>query len=214
MYANETPVGLINTYTVYVKKIHKMVFEVIYRPVCLPQDTLCLLYNSLVLSHLNYGILAWGYQTDRLYKLQKKAVRIISLGKFNCHSEPLFKKLQLLKIKDIHTLQELKFYHQLKNNQLPSYFRNMTNDHDLDTHPYPTRHKNKLRSPRTNHEFARKCIRYSAIKTAINTSNHIIEKVNTHSLHGFMTYFKRITIDQYELSCRITIVTFVILGEH
>ena len=37
---------------------------------CLPQDTLYLLYNSLVLSHLNYGILAWGYQTDRLYKLQ------------------------------------------------------------------------------------------------------------------------------------------------
>ena len=33
---------------------------------CLPQDTLDRLYNSLVLSHLNYGILAWGYQTDRL----------------------------------------------------------------------------------------------------------------------------------------------------
>ena len=147
---------------------------------CLPQDTLYLLYNSLVLSHLNYGILAWGYQTDRLFKLQKKTVRIICLGKFNCHSEPLFKKLQLLKIKDIHTLQELKFYHQLRNNQLPSYFRKMTNDHGLDTHPYSTRHKNKLRLPSANHEFARKCIRYSAIKTAINTSNHIIEKVNTH----------------------------------
>ena len=143
------------------------------------------------------------YQTDRLYKLQKKTVRIICLGKFNCHWEPLFEKLQLLKIKDIHTLQELKFYHQLKNNQLPSYFRNMTNDHGLDTHPYPTRHKNKSRLPSTNHEFARKCIRYSAIETAINTSNHIIEKVNTHSLHGFMTYFKKMTIDQYESSCRL-----------
>ena len=41
----------------------------------LPQVTLCLLYSSLVLSHLNYGILAWGYQTERLFKLQKKAVR-------------------------------------------------------------------------------------------------------------------------------------------
>ena len=71
---------------------------------CLPQDTVYLLYNSLVLSHLNYGILDWGYQTDRLYKLQKKAVRIICLGNFNCHSEPLFKKLPLLKIKVIHTL--------------------------------------------------------------------------------------------------------------
>ena len=160
-------------------------------------------HNTKVVIQWHYGILAWGYQTDRLYKLQKKAVRIICLAKFNCHSEPLFKKLQLLKIKDIHTLQELKFYHQLKNNQLPSYFRNMTNDHDLDTHLYSTRHKNELRLPRTNHEFTRKCIRYSAMETAINTSNHIIEKVNTHSLHGFMTYFKKITIDQYESSCRL-----------
>ena len=165
---------------------------------CLPQDTLYLLYNSIVLSHLKYGIKLIDSTSYR-----KKTVRIICLAKFNCHSEPLFKKLQLLKIKDIHTLQELKFYHQLKNNQLPSYFRNMTNDHDLDTHPYPTRQKNKLRLPRTNHEFARKCIRYSAIETTINTSNHIIEKVNTHSLHGFMTYFKKITIDQYESSCRL-----------
>ena len=91
------------------------------------------MYNSLVLSYLNYGILAWGYK--------KKTVRIICLGKFYCHSEPLFKKLQLLKIKDIHTLQELKFYHQLKNNRLPSYFRNMTNDHDLDHIPHATKKK-------------------------------------------------------------------------
>ena len=30
---------------------------------CLPQDTLFLLSKYLVLSHLNCGILAWGYQT-------------------------------------------------------------------------------------------------------------------------------------------------------
>ena len=116
----------------------------------------------MILSHLNYGILAWDIKLRRLYKLQKKTIRTICLGKFNCHSEPLFKKLQLLKIKDIHILQELKFYHQLKNNQLPSYFRNMTRDHDLDTHPYLTRHKNKLRFPRTNHKIARiQCYRNS-----------------------------------------------------
>ena len=40
---------------------------------CLPQDTLYLLYNSLVLSHLNYGILAWGYQTDKTLQATEKS---------------------------------------------------------------------------------------------------------------------------------------------
>jgi hypothetical protein len=31
-----------------------------------------LIYNSLILSYLNYCILAWGYQCNRLIKLQKK----------------------------------------------------------------------------------------------------------------------------------------------
>ena len=39
---------------------------------CPPQDTLYLLYNSLVLSHLNYGVLAWGYQLIDSTSYRKK----------------------------------------------------------------------------------------------------------------------------------------------
>ncbi len=38
----------------------------------LPLKTKLLIYNSLILSHLNFGILAWGYQCERITKLQKK----------------------------------------------------------------------------------------------------------------------------------------------
>ena len=38
----------------------------------LPLETLKILYNSLFLSQLNYGILAWGFETKRIFKLQKK----------------------------------------------------------------------------------------------------------------------------------------------
>ena len=34
-----------------------------------------LLYNTLILPHFNYCINAWGYQCDRIIKLQKKAIR-------------------------------------------------------------------------------------------------------------------------------------------
>ena len=41
-----------------------------------PQSALILL--SLILPHINYCILAWGTNTKRVFKLQKRAVRIIT----------------------------------------------------------------------------------------------------------------------------------------
>jgi hypothetical protein len=38
----------------------------------LPENILLMLYNSLVLPHLNYGVLLWGCNVTRLEKLQKK----------------------------------------------------------------------------------------------------------------------------------------------
>ena len=46
----------------------------------LPQSILKMLYYSLIVPHLNYGILLWGYSTGRIFKLQKKALRIITLS--------------------------------------------------------------------------------------------------------------------------------------
>ncbi len=64
------------------------------------------IYNSLVLSDLNYGILLWGFKYDKVFKLQKRIIRISNLGKYNVNTEPIFKRLKLLKIRDILKLQE------------------------------------------------------------------------------------------------------------
>ncbi len=39
---------------------------------CILQDIELMLYNSIVVSHLNYCILAWGYEHNRVNKLQKR----------------------------------------------------------------------------------------------------------------------------------------------
>ena len=64
----------------------------------IPLNILLTIYNTLILPHINYGILSWGFKSDRNLKLQKKAVRIITLSKFNAHSEPIFKRLNVLKV--------------------------------------------------------------------------------------------------------------------
>ena len=57
----------------------------------LPTHVKLMIYNALILSRINYAILLWGYNSERILKLQKKAMRIISLQKYNAHTEPLFK---------------------------------------------------------------------------------------------------------------------------
>ena len=61
----------------------------------LPTSINLMIYNSLILSRINYDILAWGYNSERIFKLQKTTVRLITLAKFNAHSEPIFKSLNL-----------------------------------------------------------------------------------------------------------------------
>ena len=63
----------------------------------LPLSVKLILYNSLILPNLNYGIMTWGYKCDIINKLQKKPIRIVSLSKYNAHTEPIFKRLHLLK---------------------------------------------------------------------------------------------------------------------
>ena len=64
----------------------------------LPQHIKTIIYNTLILPHLNYSILCWGFKSNRVFALQKKAVRILTCSKYNAHTEPLFKTLKLLKI--------------------------------------------------------------------------------------------------------------------
>ena len=67
-----------------------------------------MIYNALILSKFNYGILTWGYESESIIKLPKKAIRIITLAKYNAHTEPIFKKLSILKIHDLFSICQLK----------------------------------------------------------------------------------------------------------
>ena len=75
----------------------------------LPISAIKLMYDSLILSHLQFGITNWGFEWDRISKLQKCALRIMTNNRYNAHNESLFKQLHLLKVKDIFDVQCMKF---------------------------------------------------------------------------------------------------------
>ena len=57
----------------------------------LPQNILLTIYNSLILSQLNNCLLAWGYESKHLYKLQKRAIGIIDKrSRFSLDGTPVW----------------------------------------------------------------------------------------------------------------------------
>ena len=171
----------------------------------IPQNVLLTIYNTPIILHLNYGIFTWGFNADGLLKIQKIAVRSITLTKNNAHTEPILKTLKLLKPKDIFNCQTPKFCYKLLNGNLPVYF-----SHDdwysllRNIHRYNTRRQNKLFTYRTNHQFVIGCLQYEVVTTFNNTPLGILDKIHTHSINGFSLYLKTHLLSLYDAFCNIT----------
>lgn len=90
------------------------------------QSLLIMLYNSLIYPYLHYGNIVWAnnYPTrlDRLFKLQKKILRIITFSSYSAPSFSLFTRLGLLNIFQINDFLIGSFSFSLNNKVLPIYF--------------------------------------------------------------------------------------------
>ena len=139
----------------------------------LPLNILSIMYNSLIFPNINYGILVWGH---RMFKLQKRAMRIITLSKYNAHTYPIYTELKFLKLDDIYKLQQLKFYFKLINKLLTEYFNHIPYTCNIEIHQSYTGGRNNMFIPRATHEFATKYTRHNIIQTVDNTPNIILER--------------------------------------
>ena len=94
-----------------------------------PTETLISLYNGIFRAHLEFGILAWGgvkqSKLKGLINCQKKCVRNINKSRYNSHTEPIFKKLRILRLNDLFELNCRKFMYSYLHDKLPSCFNNM-----------------------------------------------------------------------------------------
>ena len=105
---------------------------------------------------MNFGLLICGYNGKRIFALQKKVITLIMNQKYNAHTDPLFKKLNILKCKDIFELCQLEFYNKYMNHELPLYFQDMNSEKYKH---YFTRNRHKLYKCKIKHDFARKSLR-------------------------------------------------------
>ena len=77
------------------------------------EGVLFTLYNSLIVSYINYGLLLWGVDCHKLETLQKKVLRFVTNSSYVAHTAPLLIRHGLLSVTDMYKLKLLKFYYKL-----------------------------------------------------------------------------------------------------
>ena len=151
------------------------------------------IYHAIFSSHIHYGSQVWTPKlvsvTDKISRLQKAAMRIMSFSEFRAHSEPLFKKLQILKFQDSISVYNCSFVYDFFHNNLPKSFSN-TFLRINDLHQYETRRATAgqlyIPSYKTT-AFGLKCI----YKRCIDSWNKLSAELN--SIH------KKDNIDNHEI---------------
>ena len=118
---------------------------------------LILLYNTMVLPHLQYCLINWGNfkedrnlkYRDRILRLQKCFLRIIYSESRLSHADPLFARMGTLKIDDLFKQSVRCFSFKLTKNMLPNRMASLAS--------------------RINHAH---CTRGSQTNLITNSSNH------------------------------------------
>lgn len=116
----------------------------------LPTNALYKLYCTLLLPYFNYGLLLWGNSTkdhiNKVFRLQKRAMRIISNSGYLTHTKPIFKRFNTLNIFDMYNKETAIFMFKYKNFLLPKSFENIFSIH-RESHDYYTRNRDDFKIP-------------------------------------------------------------------
>ena len=164
----------------------------------IPGRILYSLYCSLVLPYINYGILVWGSTCktyiEKILKLQKWALRVISNSHYRSHTSPIFVKYNILNVYDMFKLETGVFMYKYSNGSLPAGFKKffMTRSQ---IHDYQTRYKDNYNQTKNARLFSDRSIRtYGPILW--NSLDDVTK--NSNSIKHFKNQYKKYLISIYE----------------
>ena len=112
-----------------IKKLSSSLYMLNSTKNLIPTHVLNILYSSIFESHLRYGILFWSNTTlknlNKIYKMQKKAIRIITKSAYNAHTGASFKKLNILNIYQLIKKEHAMVIYRKTRNLLPLNISNL-----------------------------------------------------------------------------------------
>ena len=160
--------------------IYQVLCTLIYRRRSLYFFLLRTLYYSIIHPQLNYGILVWGFQCNRIIKLQKCAIRTITRSIYNAHTSPLLKHMEILSVNDMLHQKTLTFHYKYVNKNLPYYLDSFNITMQGSLHNYNTRQRDNVRLNRTRIKMTDKCLRNYLPEQLNSVTNIVSSKIYTH----------------------------------
>ena len=136
-------------WTIHVNNLHK---KLMANKILLSTNTnilntnsLHLIYNAHIHSHLTYGLLAWGPMASKkalkdLTSIQDSCVRLVSKVSKNTNVMLLYNKQQLIRLLDLIKLELAKYEHRQTTKDYPASLQHIANANGgTKKHHYPTR---------------------------------------------------------------------------
>lgn len=155
---------------------------------CLPRKILILLYNSLINSKITYCLESWGNASqihlNKIFKIQKRVIRIIYKCHPTDHTSNLFKKSNILPIFQLYTLRISLLSHK-------SFYSVSKSNSTLAA--YPTRHSHlSLPLPKSSSACGHRQVTYQ-MATIWNSLPDKIRKI--YDINNFKVALKRHLLD-------------------
>ena len=160
------------------------------------RKTLVSIYNSLVGSHLNYGILIWGSAKNcvlkKLQTSQNNIVRTMTFSPIMTNVGKLLYALKIMNIKELHNFEVAKFMYNMNNETLPEVFSDYVNPI---SHSYNTRHRLRshyeLGTPKS--DIGKSSVKFFGVKVWSNLNGDLKQAT---SIDSFKSCYKNTLFNQ------------------
>ena len=171
------------------KKVSKSIGIIYKLNSYLPKSKLVSLYYTFIYPYLLYCNVVWGgtFSThlEPLFRLQKRAIRVINKVGYLEHTNPLFFENKILKLYDIHKLQLAIYVYKLDSRDI--YLR---------THDHHTRNRTDLVPSYARLTSTQKSVSFSAISFWNTLPDHI---KTSQSLPIFKKSVKNFLLTSYSV---------------
>ena len=121
-------------------------------------------------------------------------------SKYNAHTDPFFKDLEMLMVKNTFDVQCLKLWYKFVNNELSHFFKSMfTYNHELyetETHSHGMLHLYP-----TGTAGARNVVRHRIPDLLLEFPAHLTGKVRTHSIEICVAHIKSYMTSSHSYEC-------------
>ena len=163
-------------------------------------------YYALFESHLNYACTVWGqniHTINRLFILQKKALRTLHYKQHNEHSTPLFLDAKIIKIPDKVKIENClmisKYFHKKLPSTFDEWFMLSSNSHRYET-SFASYGNLKIPSVKTT-SYGKSSFISMAVKTW-NTLQMEFKNnnLNSYSQNQLKTLLIQYFLDSYRMS--------------